>query len=382
MRITIVQGAFLPVPPLRGGAIEKAFHSLAREFAKNGHKVTYISRQCDGLARQETENSNLKHMRIKGYDASGSLLKLKWKDLLYSIRARRILPIANILITHTFWLPIIATRPKKHGATYVHVGRSPKGQMRFYKNAARLQTVSRPIADAIQKEIPSKKQRQVKVLPYPLDPLFIVRPSLAKPKINRILYAGRIHPEKGINLLIKSFESLPDSIKEKWELNIIGPWKEKHGGAGSVYRKQLQLLAKDMDNVYFQNPIFDQEKLIQEYDRSSIFVYPSLAENGETFGLAALEAMSRGCLTLVSDLPCFKDFINNGVNGFSFNHRIDEPETALAEKLKLIIEVYETENSVSEKAVETATAYSPKRVSLEFIKDFEEIIGISSSRPK
>ena len=70
------------------------------------------------------------------------------------------------------------------------------------------------------------------------------------------------------------------------------------------------------------------------------------------------------------------------VNGFSFNHRIDEPEKALAEKLKLIIEVYDTDNSVSEKAVETATAYSPKRVSLEFIKDFEEIIGISSPRPK
>ena len=37
MRITIAQGAFLPVPPKRGGAIEKAFHALAREFAANGH---------------------------------------------------------------------------------------------------------------------------------------------------------------------------------------------------------------------------------------------------------------------------------------------------------------------------------------------------------
>ena len=33
MRITIAQGAFLPVPPKRGGAIEKAFHALAQEFA-------------------------------------------------------------------------------------------------------------------------------------------------------------------------------------------------------------------------------------------------------------------------------------------------------------------------------------------------------------
>ncbi len=378
MRITIVQGAFLPVPPLRGGAIEKAFHSLAREFAKAGHKVTYVSRQCDGLPEQETENTNLTHTRIKGYDASDSLLKFKWQDLLYSIRARRILPIANILITHTFWLPILATKPQKHGATYVHVGRSPKGQMRFYKNAARLQTVSSPIAQAIQKEIPSNRQGQVKVLPYPLDPSFIEKQLSENPRRKRILYTGRIHPEKGINLLIKSFVNLPDSLKGQWELKIIGPWKEEQGGAGSVYMENLRSLASGVENVHFQNPIFDQAKLIQEYDRAAIFVYPSLAEHGETFGLAALEAMSRGCLTLVSDLACFKDFINEGVNAFSFNHRVDEPEQVLGQKLKAIIQAYETRNPVSEKAVATATAYSPQIVSQEFLKDFEAIIGISS----
>jgi glycosyltransferase involved in cell wall biosynthesis len=376
MRITIVQGAFLPVPPLRGGAIEKAFHSLAREFAKAGHKVTYISRQCDDLPEQETENTNLKHTRIKGYDASGSLIKFKWQDLLYSIRARRILPIANILITHTFWLPILATKPQKHGATYVHVGRSPKGQMRLYKNAARLQTVSSPIAQAIQKEIPSNRQGQVKVLPYPLDPLFIEKQLSENPRKKRILYAGRIHPEKGINLLIKSFVNLSDSLKEQWELKIIGPWKEEQGGAGRLYIESLRSLADGVENVHFQNPIFDQAKLIHEYDRAAIFVYPSLAEDGETFGLAALEAMSRGCLTLVSDLACFKDFINEGVNAFSFNHRVGEPEQALSENLKMIIQTYDTQIPVSEKAVETAVTYSPKIVSQEFLKDFEAIIGI------
>jgi glycosyltransferase involved in cell wall biosynthesis len=378
MRITIVQGAFLPVPPLRGGAIEKAFHSLAREFAKTGHKVTYVSRQCDGLPEQETENNNLTHTRIKGYDASGSLLKFKWQDLLYSIRARRILPIANILITHTFWLPILATKPQKHGATYVHVGRSPKGQMRFYKNAARLQTVSSPIAQAIQKEIPRNRQGQVKVLPYPLDPSFIETQLSENPRRKRILYTGRIHPEKGINLLIKSFVNLPDSLKGQWELKIIGPWKEEQGGAGSVYMENLRSLARGVENVHFQNPIFDQAKLIHEYDRAAIFVYPSLAEHGETFGLAALEAMSRGCLTLVSDLACFKDFINEGLNAFSFNHRADEPEQALSQKLNTIIQAYNTRNTVSEKAVATATVYSPQIVSKEFLKDFEAIIGISS----
>ena len=99
-----------------------------------------------------------------------------------------------ILITHTFWLPILATKPQKHGATYVHVGRSPKGQMRFYKNAARLQTVSSPIAQAIQKEIPRRRQGQVKVLPYPLDPSFIEKQLPEKPRRKRILYNTDSYP--------------------------------------------------------------------------------------------------------------------------------------------------------------------------------------------
>ena len=86
--------------------------------------------------------------RIKGYDVPKSLLMLKWLDLLYSTRIRRILPDADILITHTFWLPILV-RSTKYGKLYVHVGRSPKGQMKLYRHAARLQTVSSPIAKRI-----------------------------------------------------------------------------------------------------------------------------------------------------------------------------------------------------------------------------------------
>ena len=53
MRITILQGAFLPVPALRGGAIEKAWESLGQEFSRNGHEVTHVSRLCDGLPESE-----------------------------------------------------------------------------------------------------------------------------------------------------------------------------------------------------------------------------------------------------------------------------------------------------------------------------------------
>lgn len=48
MRITVVQGPFLPVPPLRGGAIEKVMSGLGETWARQGHAVTHISRRHPG----------------------------------------------------------------------------------------------------------------------------------------------------------------------------------------------------------------------------------------------------------------------------------------------------------------------------------------------
>ena len=53
MKITILQGAFLPVPPLRGGAIEKAWQGLGEAFVETGHEVTHISRLWGDLPARE-----------------------------------------------------------------------------------------------------------------------------------------------------------------------------------------------------------------------------------------------------------------------------------------------------------------------------------------
>jgi hypothetical protein len=49
VKINILQGAFLPVPPIKGGAIEAVWFLLGQEFAKHGHEVTHISCTHKGL---------------------------------------------------------------------------------------------------------------------------------------------------------------------------------------------------------------------------------------------------------------------------------------------------------------------------------------------
>src|SRR5919198_726536 len=130
MKITIVTGAFFPVPPIMGGAVEKVWFALGQEFARRGHEVVHISRAHPKLPQTECRDG-VRDVRVRGFDQPRSIIWLKFLDLLYSLRVRRVLPKADILVTNTFWLPIVERRASR-GLIYVHVQRGPKGQMRWY----------------------------------------------------------------------------------------------------------------------------------------------------------------------------------------------------------------------------------------------------------
>src|SRR6266436_7053296 len=162
MKITIALGAFFPVPPVMGGAVEKVWFALSQEFARRGHEVVLVSRAVPELPRSEMRDG-VRHLRVRGFDTPRSLLWLKFLDLIYSIKTMSILsasspigrirpvadrtdsscgePAADIIVTNTFWLPILL-RSSRRGHVYVHVARYPKGQIRCYGKAARLQTPS------------------------------------------------------------------------------------------------------------------------------------------------------------------------------------------------------------------------------------------------
>jgi len=228
MKITIVLGAFLPVPPVMGGAIEKSWLALAQEFVSRNHDVTIISRALPQFARHEIVDG-IRHLRLRGFDTPRSLLWLKILDLLYSLRVRRALPAADILVTNTFWLPLLIRDPSR-GKIYVHVGRYPKGQMPLYGKAARLQTPSSDVADAIKGETPSSAQKVI-AIPYPRPQTISAGappPLEARSKI--VLYVGRVHPEKGVHVLVEAFMRLRRGEFVDWKLIIVGSTDSREGG--------------------------------------------------------------------------------------------------------------------------------------------------------
>jgi glycosyltransferase involved in cell wall biosynthesis len=367
LKITILQGAFLPVPPALGGAVEKMWLALGKEFVRAGHEVVHVSRSYDGFSNTEQIDGVL-HQRVRGYATPTSGIYLKWLDLLYTLRARAVVPTdSDIVVTNTFWAPILLAASLRR-RSLVDVQRMPKGQIRWYKQAARLRANSTPVGEAICRELPAEEHQRMVMIPNPLP--FANLPSVALASKQPVfLYTGRIHPEKGLDLLLHAFRRLPPG----WRLRIVGPWQVAAGGGGEAYLRTLQQLAEGQ-SVEFVGPIYDMQVLNGYYAEAAVFVYPSVAEQGETFGLAPLEAMAWGCVPVVSALACFRDFIEPDINGLVFDHRQQQAEEALAEKLRQLQQNIELRNTLAEQAVHVRDSHSTAYIAAEFLAEFEHIL--------
>jgi glycosyltransferase involved in cell wall biosynthesis len=101
-----------------------------------------------------------------------------------------------------------------------------------------------------------------------------------------ILFLSRIHPKKGIEILIDAWQSLDYILKEKWCIQIAGNGEEK-------YIKQLNSLIEEKglaESITIIGPKFGPEK-IATYHEADLFVLPTHSEN---FGIVIAEALCCG----------------------------------------------------------------------------------------
>jgi glycosyltransferase involved in cell wall biosynthesis len=320
MRITIVHGFFLPIPPLAGGAMEKIWWRLAREFSARGHEVVSISRRWPGLPDAETRDG-VQLLRLPGRNHSRRLPANLVLDAWWSLRVLRHLPRGDILVSNNVALPALAPRLRPgSGRLVANLNRYPKGQLRTWGRIARLQAASPAIAAAAREQAPALAPL-IRVTPNPIDlTLFAPRTSTRAHDEPVVLgFTGRIHPEKGLELLARAARLLASRTDlPAWRIVLRGPDDIPRGGGGTAFVDRLRELAGPLttDGRWsHEPPEFEPAALAPTYRACDIFVYPTQAEQGEALPVAVLEALASGLPVVATDLSCFAGYVERGRTG-------------------------------------------------------------------
>jgi glycosyltransferase involved in cell wall biosynthesis len=373
MRITIATGPLLPVPPLRGGSVPRMWMGLAEEFARRGHDTCIFARSFNGQPCSEILRG-VAYQRFGGFSQSGSIGLDLAKDLAYSMLAARRLPRSDVLVTNNFWLPVICALARKSaGRVVVNANRFPKGQYKLYGGAAAIAAASRSVRDAVVRESPVLAGRTF-VIPNTVDEAFLRNRIAPRRSSERktLLFVGRIHPEKGVHLLIEAFAAIR-ARHQDWQLLIVGPVLEADGGGGAPYLQQLRHAARGLP-VRFADPVFDPSALAQIYQESDLFCYPSLADLGEALPVAPLEAMACGLPVVASAIDCLMEIVSDGDTGWIFDHR----QNATGALRAVLEEAMRSPARLAEmgaRALKFAQRYSRERVADEYLLQFGRLPG-------
>ena len=126
--------------------------------------------------------------------------------------------------------------------------------------------------------------RNVDIMGTPLAGC-ILNPPLVEPSpgLKRILFAGRLAPEKNLPVVLEAARALP-------EIDFV------MAGEGPL-RKKMEAAAESIPNLHLTGWL-DRDSLRAELDNASLLLLPS---HMKTFGTVALEALARGRPALVSE---------------------------------------------------------------------------------
>ena len=149
-------------------------------------------------------------------------------------------------------------------------------------------------------------------------PAFLCRyPQLANKRI--ILFLGRMHSTKGLDVLAESFSKIADQFQDSMLL-LVGPDEDDTIGRMKSALRSSGIL----DRVVFTGTLTGSDKW-EAYQGAHMFVLPSYAEG---FSISVLEAMSAGVPVVISEQCSFPEVANHGA-GFVVEARERHVTTAI-----------------------------------------------------
>lgn len=136
-------------------------------------------------------------------------------------------------------------------------------------------------------------KQPIAVIPNGIDinPL----PARGTPKSRTLLFLGRIHEVKGLDVLIEAWRAVEGHFPE-WNLEIVGGDEGYRKSVGYLEELQDRTRRLGIKRILFRGALYGTRKM-QAYRDAELYVLPTYSEN---FGMTVAEALSMGTPAIVS----------------------------------------------------------------------------------
>ncbi len=175
-----------------------------------------------------------------------------------------------------------------------------------------------------------------------------------------ILGMGSLEYRKNTMKIIRAYDDLPGSLREKYQLVLFGFRNFDKSCEKKYLNKEIE-----RRDVIVLDYVTEKEKQIL-YLNSSIFVYPSLSEG---FGLPILEAFSNNTPVITSCTSSMPEIAGNAALLVNPN-KVQDIRDGIVE---LLINKNLREN-LMQRGIERINDFSWEKTSLEYFKVFEKIL--------
>lgn len=371
-KVSIVLGHAVSYPFHKTGGIEKVFFGIFEAFEDQEFHYTLIAKSNNDKVSKISFAANKTLLLLPGFTWSQNKILNVWNSFIWCLGVQKHLVGQDVVIYNSIFGPFvhyfnrqksICTYCDQRGVSKIK-GILIKGFMvrRIYC-----------ISEYVKRTWPATLYSKCKMIPNGVDIYsFSFKPSSKVLDCLKLLFVGRIVPEKGLVILIEAIIILLREYNVSCKLEIIGPWLAVNGGSENYYQECVKKIREFglQDLIHFEGEKNSAE-IVQSMQFSEIFICSSIWE--EAFGIVNIEALSCGLPVIAFSTGALPEIIFPNKNGLLVNEK--SPEA-----LALAIYIYSTFSEIVKIGMKSyargsAERYDYRKIASEYLMDISYLVN-------